>query len=106
MTPEQFQRYQEQTFDSFCKTVIRNESANAHNEIAARAEKEVTFSSLGESDLQSLQTVDTYRHYCRKYHVRGLVICVHDSTLGEILQHITPQRRDVVLLSYFLGFSD
>lgn len=106
MTLEQFQRYQEETFDSFCKAIIRNESANAHNEIAARAEKEISFSSLSDSDLQSFNTVDVYHPYCKKYHVRGNVVCVYDPTLGEILQHISPQRREIILLCYFLGFSD
>lgn len=106
MTLEQFKRYQEETFDSFCKAVIRNESANAHNEIIARADKEVSFSSLSTSDLQAFKTVDDYRPYCRKYYVRGNVVCVYDPVLGEILQHISPQRREIILLCYFLGYSD
>lgn len=106
MTLEQFQRYQEETFDSFCKAIIRNESANAHNEIIKRAEKEVSFSCLSSDDLQSIKTVDDYRPYCKKYYVRGNVVCVNDPALGEILQHISPQRREIILLCYFLGFSD
>ena len=106
MTLEQFQRYQEETFDAFCKAVIRNESANAHNEINIRAEKEINFSSLSPSELQSFQIEDIYHTYCKKYHVWGNVVCVYDPTLGEILQHIAPQRRDIILLYYFLGFSD
>lgn len=106
MTLEQFKRYQEETFDSFCKAVIRNESANAHNEISEREEKEVSFSSLSSSDLQAFKTVDVYRPYCKKYNVRGNIVCVYDPALGEILQHISPQRREIILLCYFLGYSD
>ena len=106
MTLEQFKRYQEETFDSFCKAVIRNESANAHNEISERAEKEVSFSSLSSSDLQAFKTVDEYHPYCKKYNVRGNIVCVYNPALGEILQHISPQRREIILLCYFLGYSD
>lgn len=106
MTFEQFQRYQEETFDAFCKAVIRNESANAHKEMDERAEKEIPFSCLSPSDLQSITTVDVYRPYRKKYHVRGNIVYVYDPTLGEILQHISPQRREVILLCYFLGFND
>lgn len=106
MTLEQFHKYQEQTFDSFTKTTIRNESANAHNEIASRMEKEVSFSCLPHDDLQSFQTVDIYRPYRKTYHVRGNVVHVYDPTLGELLQHISPQRREVILLCYFLGLTD
>lgn len=106
MTLEQFQRYQEETFDAFCKAVIRNESANAHNEMDMRAEKEITFSSLSPSELQSFQTEDIYHTYCKQYHVRGNVVCVYDPTLGELLHRISPQRREIILLCYFLGLSD
>ena len=88
---EQFQRYQEETFDAFCKAVIRNESANAHNEMDMRAEKEINLSCLSPTELQSIQTEDIYHTYCKQYHVRGNIVCVYDPTLGEILQHISPQ---------------
>lgn len=106
MTVEQFQRYQEETFDAFCKAVIRNESANAHKEMDQRAEREVPISSLAPSEIQSLQTVDIYRPYCKKYQVRGNIVCVYDPVLGEILQRISLQRREIILLRYFLGISD
>lgn len=106
MTLEQYQRYQEETFDAFCKAVIRNKSANAHNEMNAMSEKEINFSALSPSDLQSFQTEDVYRTYCRKYQVRENVISVYDPTLGEILQHVSPQRREIIFLYYFLGFND
>ena len=106
MTLEQFHRYQEQSFDSFIKTTIRNESANAHNEIASRMKKEVSFSCLSHDDLQSFQNVDTYHPYRKTYRVRGNIVHVSDPTLGELLQQISPQRREVILLCYYLGFSD
>lgn len=46
MTLEQFYTYQEQTFDSFCKAVIRNESIDAFRELAHRREHEIEFSAL------------------------------------------------------------
>ena len=106
MTLEQFQQYQEETFDSFCKAIIRNESANAHKEVAIRAKREVSFSSLSPNDLQAFKTEDVYRPYCKKYHVRGNIVCIYDPTLGEILQYISPQRREIILLSFYFGFSD
>ena len=51
-------------------------------------------------------TVDVYRPYCKKYRVLGNIVCVYDAILGEILQHITPNRREIILLYYFLGFSE
>lgn len=39
MTQVEFQRYQEQTFDSYVKRLIRNEGRNAKKELARRAER-------------------------------------------------------------------
>lgn len=106
MTFEQFQRYQEQSFDSFTKITIRNESANAHKEIALRAEKEISLSCLSNDDLQAFHTLDNYHPYCKTFQARGNIIHVYDPTLGKLLQYISPQRREVILLYYFLGLTD
>ena len=43
MTLQEFYTLQEETFDSFCKTLIRNESINAHKEYAFRAQTETPY---------------------------------------------------------------
>lgn len=106
MTLEQFHDYQEKSFDAFCKTVIRNEAINEHKRIAAQAEKEIPLSSLSYSELSALHYEDTYRPYCKTYYVQGRPIHVYDQPLGEVLQYLSPQRRDVILLCYFLDYSD
>lgn len=106
MTEQQFRTYQEQTFDAFCKAVIRNESINIHRQLAVQAEREVQLSSLSEPEIRTLCVEDSYSLYCRTFFVKGIPINVFDQTLGDVLQYLTPQRRDVVLLSFFLGYSD
>lgn len=106
MTQEQFRDYQEQSFDAFCKKVIRNEAINIHKRLAAFSEKETPLSALSHSELSSLCYEDTYHPYQRTYYVQGSPIRVYDPDLGEVLQFLTPQRRDVILLCYFLDYSD
>ena len=106
MTEQQFRTYQEQTFDAFCKAVIRNESINIHRQLAAQADKEIQLSALSEQEMGTLCTEDSYSLYCRTYFVKGIPINVFDQTLGDVLQYLTPQRRDVILLYFFLGYSD
>lgn len=106
MTTEEFFTYQEQTFDSFCKSVIRNESVNAHKQLAVKAEKETQLSALSPKDMSSLYTEDTYRYYCKTFYVKGTAVNVYDQPLGEVLQHLTPQRRDVVLLYFFMDYNE
>ena len=106
MTLEQFYTYQEQTFDSFCKAVIRNESIDAFRELAHRREHEVEFSALSPKELASLQAEDILDSYKKSFLVHGYMVEVCDRSLGEILDYIPSAQRDIVLLSYFLDYSD
>ena len=74
MTLEQFYTYQEQTFDSFCKAVIRNESIDAFRELAHRREHEIEFSALSPKELESLQADDPYDSYKKSFQVHGYVV--------------------------------
>lgn len=106
MTLEQFYTYQEQTFDSFCKAVIRNESIDAFRELAHRREHEIEFSALSPKELTSLQAENPYGSYKKAFRVHGYVVEVCNQSLGEILDYIPSVQRDIVLLSYFLDYSD
>lgn len=106
MTLEQFYTYQEQTFDSFCKAVIRNESIDAFRELANRREHEIEFSALSPKELASLQAENPYGSYKKAFRVHGYVVEVCNQSLGEILDYIPSAQRDIVLLSYFLDYSD
>lgn len=106
MTLEEFHSYQEQTFDSFCKSVIRNESIDAFRELAYRREHEVEFSALSASELAALHCKTDFNTYRKNYSVLGYVIEVCDPALGENLQFMSAQFRDIILLSYFLDYTD
>lgn len=106
MTKEQFYTYQQQTFDSFSKKVVRNKSVDILREYKRRLEKEVSLQDIPLTELCSLSAVDTYHPYCKTYYVRGNTIRIYDPALGEVLQYIAPPRRDVILLCYFLELSD
>ncbi len=106
MTREQYNEQLVKSFIAFCRTVIHNEAINAHKQIAARAEKEIPLSALSHSELSELFYEDTYRPYRKTYFVQGNPVHVYDQPLGEVLQYLSPQRRDVILLTYFLDYSD
>ena len=105
MTTEAFRTYLEQTFDSFCKSVIRNESTDARRELAAKAEREVPLSSIVEGCSGLYINEDPFQ-YCRTYYVKDIPVNIHNHDLGESLQYIPSSRRDVILLFYILGFND
>lgn len=106
MTREQHNEYLEKSFDAFCRRVIHNEAINAHKQLAARAEKEVPLSTLSYGELSGLFYEDSYRPYRKTYYVQGHPVHIYDPSLGEVLQFLSPQRREVILLTYFLDYSD
>lgn len=107
MTREQFYTYLEQTFDSFTKTVAKNKSIDILREYDRQVKREIPLEDMSPSDIGNrASSTDTYRLYSRAYQVRNYVIHVSDPVIGEVLQHLTPQRREVILLYYFLGYND
>lgn len=55
MTLQQFYAYKGQSFDAFCKAVIRNESMDQKRLLAKRASQEVNISALTNEALAKLQ---------------------------------------------------
>lgn len=103
MTIQEFELYQEQTFDSFCKETIRNEGVDAHRELERRAKHEVQLSTFLPD---KFTTEDTYYPYRKVYSVLNYHITVKDRELGDALQFIIPQYRNILLLYYFLEYND
>lgn len=106
MTSEQFYTYQEQTFDSFMNKLIKNEGKDARKEIARRAEHEISISQLMEKEVALIAVTDTYDLGKMNFHVRNDDVTVNDVLLGQAIASLPPNRREVILLSYFLGKND
>lgn len=106
MTLSEFHTYQEQTFDSYIKTVIANEAKNAKKEIARRTEHEISISQLVDSKLAKIVTEDKYELEGMTFSIEGDTVTVNDVLLGRAIAALPPLRREVILLSYFLDKKD
>ena len=106
MKLEQFYTYQEQTFDSFIGKLIKNEGKDARKEIARQAEHEISMSQLMEKEISRIASVDAYDLDKMIFNVQDDVVTVRDTLLGQAIASLPPKRRDVILLSYFLGKND
>ena len=107
MTEIELQEYHVHAFDAFCKRVIRNAAVDAkrlywrNREISSDDEVLAKY-------VQSLRTADTYnlRAYEKIFYVNGIKVAVKDEAVGEALKFIMPNKRAILLLSYFMDYRD
>ena len=99
------QRIQKQ-FGSFCVRVLKNEARNIQREYARRRDLEKSLDDLNPSELEQTATVDKYFMGEHVFEVLGLPVVVTGDLLAEALAQLPDDKRDVILLSYFLGMND
>jgi len=56
--------------------------------------------------LEQFAVRDTYFTDSRTFEVIGHSVCIDDETLAEAISALPVDRRDIILLSYFLDMSD
>lgn len=93
-------------FGGFCVRVLKNEAHNIYREQARLREREKSLDDLNASELEQTARLDRYFMGEHVFEVQGLPIVVTGDLLAEAIAHLPEDKRDVILLSYFLGLSD
>lgn len=96
-------------FDSFCRKVLREESRNLKMQYARRAERverEAALSQLSEKQLQGFSTEDRYPSDVICFEVGRHCVSVQDERLADALSQLSEEKRDIILLAYFLDMND
>lgn len=96
-------RYQ---FDSFCRKILREECRDYFRHMNWRNRHEVSFLDLSDEQTILLQTVDEYAVEKTWFQAQEYAIGIHDDQLAEALAALSVEKRDVILLAYFLGMTD
>lgn len=107
---EQSSSYDELTirhqFDRICHLALEGEAVNYYRYMDYRRKHEVCLSELSEKELSRLFIMDEYETENYQFRVLDYDIEVKDSLIAEALQILTEKKRNVILLSYFMGMSD
>ena len=106
MNPSGNEKDRLKMFDSFCKKVLTNEVRNYHREMERLREKEVSFTELSTQELGQLAITDNYFSTEQIFNVLGLDVIVNSECIATALSNLPQQKRDIILLSYFLELSD
>lgn len=106
MRPQSHEEHIRHTFDSFCKKILKYKARDYYSKMKRRGEHEVSFSELSEQDLAKLSVTDDYFKDVYSFSVLGHDITVSDEQIAEALNALPADRRDIILLSYFLDMTD
>lgn len=105
LTPSQKMTVRHQ-FDSFCRKVLREEARDYIRHIVWLSSHEVTLSELSKEQMTQLHILDDYPSEQFHFRVQGFNITVEDEILADALTTLSDEKRDIVLLSYFLDMTD
>ncbi|MCB2836412.1 sigma-70 family RNA polymerase sigma factor [Streptococcus dysgalactiae subsp. dysgalactiae] len=106
MKPNNHEQDKQHAFDSFCKKVLKHEARDYYDELKRQRKKEKSFSDLSLKEMDQLYTVDKYFVTEQIFNVLGLDVIVTDDFIAGALENLPEQKRDIILLSYFLELSD
>ena len=103
---QEFISYQEKTFDSYCKKIIKNEYRNAIKECKRLEKHEIVFSALQHTEGTRFSYEDYYELENVTFYITHETITVSDGILAKAISSLPPSWRDIVLLFYFMCQTD
>lgn len=100
------EEHKRHAFDSFCKKILRNEARDHYGEMKRQRDREVSFSELSAQEMDMLFVMDEYP--CEKFNfsVLGHDVAISDELIAEAIAALPEQKRDIILLAYFLDMTD
>ena len=99
------QRIQNQ-FGAFCTRVLKNEANRIHNEYTRQRQIEKSLEELSPDELDQIAAEDKYFQDEYVFEVLGKQVVVTGNLLAEAIAKLSEKKRDIILLSYFLGLTD
>ena len=105
LTPSQKKTVQHQ-FDSYCKKILKCECKDYFRHISWRVEHEISFSELSEEAMEQIYVIDSYPAEHSSFQVQDYDFEIQDEQLAAALKMLSEEKRNIVLLAYFLDMTD
>jgi RNA polymerase sigma factor (sigma-70 family) len=106
---EQFIEHIEYAFAAFCRIVLRNAAISAYRDFRRKRKRELSLDYLMYETSFEPSTTDNYFEKYDKptiFVVKGKAIIVASEHLADALAKLPEQRRTVLLMYFFLGYTD
>lgn len=106
MKPEAFENAIRLQFDCLARKVVDTTVKDYNRVLGRRAKKEIPFCELPDMEVEKLGFVEEYPDDYITFSVFGTEVKVFDEKLRESIKELTEQRRDILLMSYYLEIPD
>lgn len=93
-------------FGGFCTRVLKNEANRIRKEYSKQRDSERSWDDLSQNELEQSAVTDRYFMDEHIFEVQGIPVVVTGDILAEAIAQLPEGKRDVILLSFFLGMSD
>ena len=108
---EQFMEHIEYAFAAFCKIVLRNAAISTYRDLGRKQKHEVSLDYLmSETSFEPFATDNYFEQYVYEkptvFVVQGKEVVVTSRRLADALANLSEQRRTVLLMNFFLGYSE
>ena len=106
---EQFMEHIEYAFAAFCKIVLRNAAISVYRDFGRKQKREVSLDYLmSETPFEPFTTDNYFEEYNKPtiFVAKGQRIVVASKRLADALLKLPEQRRTVLLMYFFLGYSE
>lgn len=106
MKPHSHEQTIRHSLDAFCKKVLRNESRDYQDELVRKRSREISLSDLPVEVMEQLSVCDSYFDEDRTFGVLDYAVYIDNDDLAQAIAALPVEKRDIILLSYFLDMSD
>lgn len=93
-------------FQAYCYKILRGEAVDYYRYVNYLQKHEKSIESLSSDESGELYVSDEYRSDDHLFKVLEYDIGIKSDLLAEVLHLLSQKKRDVILLSFFLGMSD
>ena len=93
-------------FGGFCTRVLKNEANRIHHEYARQCEMEKSLDAVTPEELEQIAVMDQYFQDDHVFEVLGKQVVVTGDLLADAIAKLPDGKRDIILLTYFLGLTD